>query len=68
MNDDQARIVRLYQYLLSKDVFIKNSIIDREKLIRRKNLYPDDFLALYLLYMELEIWQNLSREVWKLIK
>lgn len=68
MNEDQARIVRIYQYLLSKDVFLKQQIIDRQKRAQRKNPQPDDIFSLWYALIKLQIWEEIAGEVWKLIK
>ena len=68
MNEDQARIIRLYQYLLSKEVYMKEQIISHEKAMRRKNPNADDTLTLWLLLIKLECWQEFAGEVWKLIR
>lgn len=60
MNEDQARIIRLYQYLLSKEVYMKEQIISHEKAMRRKNPNADDTLALWLLLIKLECWQDFA--------
>ena len=68
MNEDQARIIRIYQYLLANDVFLKQQIIDRQKRAQRKNPHPDDVLALWIYLIKLEIWEEFAGELWKLIK
>lgn len=68
MNEDQARIIRIYQYLLAKDVFLKQQIIDRQKRAQRKNPHPDDIFSLWYALVKLEIWEEIAGEVWNLIK
>lgn len=68
MNEDQARIIRIYQYLLANDVFLKQQIIDRQKRVQRKNPHPDDVLALWIYLIKLEIWEEFAGELWNLIK
>ena len=64
MNEDQARI----QYLLSKDVFLKQQIIDRQQRAQRKIPHPDDVFSLWYAMIKLEIWEEIAGEVWKLIR
>lgn len=68
MNEDEARLVRLYQYLLSKEVSLQQTIQDIEKLLRRRNPLPEDVFAFFVALLRLEIWQEFSGEVWNLIK
>lgn len=68
MNEDEARVMRLIQYLLAKDVFLKQHIIDRQKRAQRKNPHPDDIFSLWYSLIKLEIWEEISGEVWKLLK
>lgn len=68
MNEDQARVMRVYQYLLAKDVFLKQQIIDLQKRAQRKYPHPDDIFSLWYSLIKLEIWEEIAGEVWKLIK
>lgn len=68
MNEDQARIIRIYQYLLSKDVFLKQQIINKEMRTSKKNPHPEDVFALWYSMIKLEIWEEIAGEIWKLIK
>lgn len=68
MNEDQARIIRIYQYLLSKDVFLKQQIIERQQRAQRKNPHPDDIFSLWFSLIKLEIWEEIAGELWKLIR
>ena len=68
MNEDEARVIRVYQYLLAKDVFLKQQIIDRQKRAQRKNPHPDDIFSLWFSLIKLEIWEEISGELWTLIK
>ena len=68
MNEDQARVMRVYQYLLAKDVFLKQQIIDRQKRAQRKHPHLDDIFALWYSLIKLEIWEEISGEIWKLLQ
>lgn len=68
MNEDEARIIRIYQYLLAKDVLLKQQIIDRQKLAYRKNPHADDIFSFWFSLIRLEIWEEILGEIWKLIK
>lgn len=68
MNDDEAKIVRLYQYLLTKEVVLKQQVQDRERRLRRKNPHPDDVFSYWMSLLRLEFWSQISGEVWNLIK
>ena len=68
LNEDQARVMRIYQYLLAKDVFLKQQIIDLQKRAHRKNLDSDDIFSLWYSLIKLEIWEEIAGEIWKLIK
>lgn len=68
MNEDQARIIRIYQFLLSKDVTIKNTIENNRKKVNKKNLETDDALDLWYSLIKLEIWQEFAGEIWNLLK
>ncbi len=68
MNDDQATLIRLYQYLLSKDVVIKGRIIDLRRNLQKKNPTSDDIYVLWYELTKVEIWEEFFSEVWNLLK
>lgn len=68
MTDDEAKVIRLYQYFLTKEVMLKQQIQDKELRIRRKNPHPDDVFAFWLSLFRLDCWEQFSGEVWNLIK
>lgn len=68
MTDDQAKIIRLYQYFLTKEVMLKQQVQDRELRIRRKKPHPDDVFSYWLSLYRLNCWQEFSDDVWNLIK
>lgn len=68
MNEDQARLIRIYQYLLSKDVALKRIIGQCEKNVRRKNPFPDDVFDYWYSMIRLEFWQEIAGELWNLLK
>lgn len=68
MSDEEIRIFRIYQYLLAKDVQIKQKIVDRHKLAFRKHPHTDDVLAYYLMVIKAEFWEEIAGEIWNLIK
>ena len=68
MNEYESLIVRLYQYLLAKDVLIKQDIITYENQIQKKKKTADDIFNYYLSLKRLEFWKEISDELWKLIQ
>ena len=68
MNEDEARIIRIYQYLLSKDVYLKNNIVHNERYAIRKNPDADDVFDLWYSLIKLEIWKEIAGELWNLLK
>lgn len=68
MNDYESLIVRLYQYLLAKDVLIKQDIINYENQFQKKKKTADDIFKYYLAMKRLEFWKEISDELWKLIQ
>lgn len=68
MDDYEARVIRIYQYLLSKDVALKQRITDKKRLIQCNNLDPADLLSLWESIIRLEIWDQFCFEVWNLLR
>lgn len=68
MTNDEASLVRLYTYLLSKDVYLRNCIIDCEKLVNRKNVISDDILLLWISHVKYQCFKEFSRDVWNILK
>lgn len=68
MDDYEARVIRIYQYLLSKDVALKQIITDKKRLMQSKNLDPADLLSLWESIIRLEIWDQFCFEVWNLLR
>ena len=68
MDDNSRRIVLLYEYLLSKDVYLKQSCVNKEEALLRKQKYADDIFEYYMSLVKYEIFKEFSREVWNLIQ
>ena len=68
MNEDESRIIRIYQYLLSNDVYIKDRIYQTERRAICKNASKDDIFAYWLAKVRLECWEEFAEEVWKLLR
>lgn len=68
MNDDQARIVRIYQFLLSNGDFIRQNVKTITARVCRKKPSQDDVFALWYAMIKSEIWEEFAREVWKMLQ
>ena len=68
MNDDQARVMRIYQYLLSKDVQVKQEQIDKCWMCRKVNITSAEIVEYLVAYIKAEFWEEVAGEVWNLIK
>ena len=68
MNEDQARIMRIYQYLLSKDVQVKQEKIDKCWMCRKVNITSSEIIEYLVAYIKAEFWEEIAGELWKLIR
>lgn len=68
MNNEQATIVRIYEYLLSKDVQIKQVLVDKRWGIQKKYPHSRDIYDYLIACITLEVWEEIAGDIWKLIK
>lgn len=68
MNDFESLYIRILQYLLAKDVFLQEQKYAKEKSLYRKNPHPDDIFDYWVAHIKYECWQEISGDVWKLLK
>lgn len=68
MNEDEARLVRIVQYLLSKDVHLKQELTNRERYTRCKDARSYDIYCYLLSFLKYEFFKEFMNELWKLMK
>ena len=68
MNDEQAVFVRIFQYLLAKESFLKQQIYNKEKLILRKNVSQEDIFDYWVALLKFDIWKDFAGDIWNLFK
>lgn len=68
MNDDQAVILRIYQYLLSKEVILKQDIVYHESFMHYKKVRADDVFTYWLLLYRLKCWEEFAGDLLKLLQ
>lgn len=68
VNEDQARIMRISQYLLSKDVQVKQEVIDKCWMCRKVNITSAEIIEYLVAYIKAEFWEEIAGEIWILIK
>lgn len=68
MNDDQAKVVRIFQYLLCKEDILKHNLALRKNNAMRKDCYAEDIISYWYAYIKLEFFKEFCDEVWNMLK
>lgn len=68
MNEHEAKVTALYQYLLSKSGRLTQSLETRKKNWLRKDATADDVRLYYEGLLLLAFWDQIADEVWNIIK
>lgn len=68
MNEEQAKITAIIQYLLSKDVALKENIEMRKRISTSKYAIYEDVLYYYEGLIKLSFWESIASDLWNLIK
>ena len=68
MNEDQAKLTAIIQYILSKDVALKENIEMRKRICNSEYAIPEDVMYYYEGLLKLSFWETISYELWNLIK
>lgn len=68
MNEHEAKVTALYQYLLSKSGRLSQTLETRRKNWMRMDATAEDVRLYYEALLLLAFWDKIAEEVWNIIK
>lgn len=68
MNEYEAKVTALYQYLLSKSYRLEVSLENRKRKCQKTDATADDIRLFYEGLMILGFWDDIAGEIWNILK